>query len=120
MLVTTAMAGENFKKEPSLSSASATMKSPWPSTALVPMLFSLPPMTTVGSRPPSARTEATMEVVVVLPWAPAMATLYFNRMSSASISALGMTGVDFCSAASTSRLSCWTAEDVTTTSAPLI
>ena len=40
-----------------------------------PTPFSLPPMTTVGSSPPRAKTEATIEVVVVLPWAPAIATL---------------------------------------------
>jgi len=34
-----------------------------------------------------------MEVVVVLPWAPETATLYLMRISSASISALGMTGI---------------------------
>ena len=114
------MVGEYFKNDPSLSSASATIKSPWPSTALVPTLFSLPPMTTVGSRPPWANTEATIEVVVVLPCAPAMAMLYFSRISSASISARGITGMDACLAASTSGLSCPTADDVTTTSAPLI
>jgi hypothetical protein len=36
---------------------------------------------------------ATSEVVVVLPWEPAIATPYFTRISSASISARGMTGM---------------------------
>ncbi len=63
---------------------------------------------------------ATIEVVDVFPCAPAMATLYFNRISSASISARGMTGIDAFSAATTSGLSAETAEEVTTTSAPAI
>ena len=64
------MVGESLRKLPSLSSASATRNSPWPSLAFVPRLFSLPPITTVGSMPPAASTVATMEVVVVLPCAP--------------------------------------------------
>ena len=36
MLVMTAMAGDSFRNEPSLSSASATMSSPRPSRALLP------------------------------------------------------------------------------------
>jgi hypothetical protein len=46
-----------------------------------------------GIQLPLVRMEATMDVVVVLPWAPAMATPYLRRMSSDSISALGMTGI---------------------------
>ncbi len=34
-----------------------------------------------------------MLVVVVLPWVPAMAMPYFMRISSASISARGITGI---------------------------
>ena len=117
MLVTTAMVGEYFRKDPSLSSASATMKSPRPSTALVLRLLSLPPTTTVGSRPPLSSTEATREVVVVLPWAPDTATENLRRMSSASISALGITGTPAFLAAATSGLSGFTAEEITTTSA---
>ena len=37
MLVMTAIVGESFRKEPSLSSASATMTSPSPSLALLPI-----------------------------------------------------------------------------------
>ena len=44
-----------------------------PSRALAPAALSLPPITKVGSMPPSARMLATSEVVVVLPWVPAMA-----------------------------------------------
>ena len=53
-------------------------------------------MTTVGSRPPAASTAATIDVVVVLPCMPAMAMPYFRRISSASISARGMTGMCCC------------------------
>ena len=94
------------------------MKSPLPSTAFVPTLISFPPITTVGSRPPLASTAATMEVVVVLPWAPATATLYLRRINSASISARGITGIDKCRAATTSGFWGRTAEEITTTSAP--
>ena len=81
----------------------------------MPRLFSFPPITTVGSMPPAASTVATIEVVVVLPWAPAMATPYLSRMSSASISARGMTGTCFSRAAITSTLSFFTADEITTT-----
>ena len=89
------MAGDNARKDPSLSSASATRISPCPSLAFdPPQISSQPPMTTVGSRCPHVRMEATMEVVVVFPWAPAMATPYLSLISSASISALGITGIE--------------------------
>ena len=56
-------------------------------------LFSRPPMTKVGSRPPSASTLATRLVVVVLPCVPAIAMPCFRRISSASIIARGTTGI---------------------------
>ena len=59
------------------------------------MLLSFPPITTVGSSSPASSTAATSEVVEVLPWAPATAMLYFRRISSASISARGITGRDW-------------------------
>ena len=34
----------------------------------------MPPLTTVGSRPPASSRAATIEVVVVLPWVPPTAT----------------------------------------------
>ena len=43
--------------------------------------------------PPSARMLATSEVVVVLPWVPAMAMPCLKRISSASICARGTTGM---------------------------
>ena len=93
MLVTTATVGESFRNERSDSSASATMKSPLPRRAPEPSTPSRPPTTTVGSRPPWSSTRATIEVVVVLPWLPATATPYLRRISSASISARGITGM---------------------------
>ncbi|MBA7665791.1 hypothetical protein ES703_73865 [subsurface metagenome] len=112
------MLGQRRRKEPSLSSASATRKSLFPNLALEPPhMFNLPPITTVGSRPPCVRIEAIILVVVVFPCAPATAIPYFSLISSASISARGITGMD-CSLASTnSGLSSFTAEEKTTTSA---
>ena len=69
------------------------MKSPAPSLALAPMVLRRPPTMMVGSKPPASRTRAVIEVVVVLPCEPATAMPYFIRMSSASISARGMTGM---------------------------
>ncbi len=107
--------GKSMRNVPSLSSASATRYWLEPSFAFVPRLLSLPPITHVGSRPAPRITEATSEVVVVLPWAPATATLYFILISSASISALWITGMARAFASSTSGLSAFTADDVTTT-----
>ena len=75
-------------------------------------------MTKVGSSPASARTLVTSEVVVVLPWVPAMAMPCFRRISSASITARGTTGTRLARAAITSGLSPFTALEVTTASAP--
>lgn len=59
------------------------------------------------------------DVVVVLPCVPATAIPYFMRINSANISALGMTGIWRSRAIDTSALSGLTADDVTTTSAPM-
>ena len=75
-------------------------------------------MTKVGSRPASASTLVTRLVVVVLPWVPAIAMPCFRRISSASITARGTTGMRRARAAMTSGLSERTAVDVTTASAP--
>src|SRR5512140_130924 len=115
MLVTTATVGESFRNEPSLSSASATRNSPWPSFAFDPRLFSFPPTTAVGSQPAVASTVATIEVVVVFPCVPAIAMPYFIRINSASISARGITGIFRRCASRTSGLSDLTAEETTTT-----
>ncbi len=79
------------------------------------MAPSLPPMTMVGSIPPWLSTWATMLVVVVLPWEPAMAMPYFMRISSASISPRGITGTLAARAATTSGLLPFTALEITTT-----
>ena len=77
-----------------------------------------PPITTVGSSLPRVSTSATIAVVDVLPWEPATATPYFIRISSASISARGITGIRRRRASTTSGLSSPTADEITTTSAP--
>ena len=78
----------------------------------------MPPLITVGSRLPASSSAATIEVVVVLPCVPAMATQLFSRISSASISARRTTGRRFSRAATSSGLSRLIADDTTTTSAP--
>ncbi len=82
-----------------------------PARALELMALSLPPMTTVGSRPAAESTVETSEVVVVLPCDPAMAMPYFSRISSASISARGITGTPCCRARATSGFCAETAEE---------
>ena len=109
MLVTTAIVGVSRRNEPSLSSASATSRSPAPSRALEPSAAILPPTTTVGSSPAARSTVATSEVVVVLPCEPAIATPYFTRISSASISARVITGMPSARASVSSGLSGWIA-----------
>ena len=52
----------------------------------------MPPLITVGSKPPASSSAATSEVVVVLPWVPPIATQLLSRISSASISARRTTG----------------------------
>ena len=78
----------------------------------------MPPLITVGSKPPASSNVATIEVVVVLPCVPAMATQLFSRISSASISARRTTGRRCDRAATSSGLSGLMADDTTTTSAP--
>ena len=118
MFVTTDNTGNRFRKEASDSSASTTMYSPDPSWALAPALFRRPPMTKVGSRSAAASTLATRLVVVVLPWVPAIAMPLRMRISSASITARGTTGISRAWAATTSGLSALTAVEVTMASAP--
>ncbi|CFN59180.1 Uncharacterised protein [Bordetella pertussis] len=118
MLVTMAITGSRFRNEASDSSASTTMYSPWPRRALAPAEVSRPPITKVGSRPPAASTLATRLVVVVLPCVPATAMPRFRRISSASITARGTTGMRAARAARTSGLSPATAVEVTMAPAP--
>jgi hypothetical protein len=72
----------------------------------------------VGSSPAAARTLAVMEVVVVLPCAPAMAMPYFKRINSPSISARGMTGIFSAVRLDDFRIVAANAEETTTTCAP--
>src|SRR5581483_10065601 len=116
MFVITAIVGNNFKNERSLSSASATISSPRPSRALLPNALSRPPITAVGSSPARSSTSAIIDVVVVLPCAPATAIANRNRISSASISARGITGICRRAASRTSGFAGFTADDTTTTS----
>ncbi len=64
------------------------------------------------------RMVATMEVVVVLPWLPATAMPYLRRISSASISPRGMTGICSRLASCTSGFRSSTAELTTSALAP--
>ena len=118
MLVTTAREGRRQRNDLSLSSASTTINSPLPSRALEPNASSRPPMTAVGSRPACASITAIIEVVVVFPCAPATAMENFSRISSANISARGITGTFSRPASRISGLSGRTADEITTTSAP--
>ncbi len=111
MFVTTAIVGVSRRNDRSLSSASTTMYSPRPRRALLPKAESLPPMTAVGSSPARSSTSATIDVVVVLPCAPATAMPERSRISSASISALGITGMRRRRASAISGLSGRTADE---------
>ena len=117
MFVITAIVGNSFRNDRSLSSASATINSPRPSRALLPNALSRPPITAVGSSPARSSTSAIIDVVVVLPCAPATAMLNRSRISSASISARGITGICRRAASPTSGFVGRTADDTTTTSA---
>ena len=69
----------------------------------------IPPLTTVGSRPPASSRAAIIEVVVVLPCVPPTAIENCSRISSASISARRTSGSRRSRAATISGLSCFTA-----------
>src|SRR6185503_19123125 len=117
MLVITATVGYSTRNDRSLSSASATRYSPRPSRALLPKAESRPPITAVGSTPARSSTTAIIDVVVVLPCEPATAIENRSRISSASISARGMTGMPRRVASTTSGFEGRTADDTTTTCA---
>src|ERR1022692_2251252 len=83
-----------MRKEPSLSSASATKMSPLPSSAPSPVPARMPPMTYDGSAPHSRSTVVSMEVLVVLPCVPATAIPRWPSMMEASAAArLGQLGI---------------------------
>ena len=115
MLVTTAMVAGSLRKVPSDSSASATTQSPPPRRAFDPQALMMPPLMTVGSIPAASSRAAMSDVVVVLPWVPPTAMDHFRRISSPSISARRTTGIRRLRAATTSRLSGFTADEMTTT-----
>ncbi len=77
----------------------------------------MPPLMTVGSLPPASSSAAIIEVVVVLPCVPPIATVHFKRMISASISARFTTGTPRARAASVSGLPFLIADETTTTPA---
>ena len=79
MFVTTATSRRSFRKERSDSSASITAHSPSPQAAFVPAARSSPPIRNAGSRPVSSRTSAIIEAVVVFPWVPLTAIVFFIR-----------------------------------------
>ena len=64
--------------------------------------------------------DAIRLVVVVLPWVPATAIPFLNRINSESISALGITGILFLMAAFNSGLFLSIADEMTITSTFLI
>ena len=111
MFVITAIDGDSLRNERSLSSASTTMYSPRPSRALLPNALNRPPITAVGSSPARSSTIAIIDVVLVLPCAPATAMPSRSRISSASISARGMTGTCRARASTSSGLSGRTADE---------
>ena len=119
MFVMTAKRGESFKNDRSLSSASATRYLPRPSLALLPNELTRPPITTVGSRPATSSTRAIIDVVVVLPCAPATAIPWRSCMSSARTSARATTGKPRSRAATISGLVDRTADEYTTSSTSL-
>ena len=82
------------------------------------MVPTRPPTTTVGSSPAWFRMVAAIEVVVVLPWLPATAMPYFRRISSASSSPRGITGICSRRASCTSGFCSSTAELTTSARAP--
>ena len=84
---------------------------------MLPNALSRPPITAVGSRPARSSTSAIIDVVLVLPCAPATAMPNRSRISSASSSARGITGIRRARAAASSGLSGRTADENTTTSA---
>ena len=120
MLVTMQTVERSLVKVPSDSSASTTIQLPSPRLALEPYALITPPLMTVGSSPTPSSSAATMEVVVVLPCVPAMATVHFRQISSASISARRTTGMPSARAASTSGLPDLMADEITSAPAPSI
>ena len=66
--------GKNDKKLLVYSQASVTNMSDLPTRIFPPMLFKMPPTDIVGSLCAARRISVSIEVVVVLPWVPAIFT----------------------------------------------
>ena len=111
------------RKEPSLSSTSATSRSPCPSLtglAKPPGRGTRPPIRAVGSRPAASSRCALIADVVVFPWEPAIAIASLVRITSASRAPRPTIGIFARRAASSSGLSSGIADDRTMVSAPSI
>ena len=79
----------------------------------------MPPIITVGSAWAAMKMWVVMEVVVVLPWVPAMHTAFrYCRMMAPQASARSKTGMPPARAAAISGLSSWIAAVRMTNSAP--
>ena len=96
--------GVNLENDPSLSSASTTIHSPFPSLALLLQLLIIPPFITVGSKSAPSSIDATKEVVVVFPCVPAIAIDHLSRINSHNISALCTIGIRLLLASKSSTL----------------
>ena len=119
MFVTTESWGDSRRNERSDSSASTTSHSPAPQAALRPVVRSSPPMRYDGSSPIRSRACAAIELVVVLPCVPAMASVRFSALTSASSSLRCSSRSPRAAAAARSGLSAAMAVDTTTsTSSP--
>ena len=116
-LVTTATRGVMARKDPSDSSASTTKCGPVPQCALVPEDCSSLPIAKDGSSPQACSATVTIEVVVVLPWVPAMAMGWRPAITALSASARVHTGSPRRRASTTSGFVGGIAVDATTTDA---
>ena len=74
MLRITEIFGKKWRKLLVYSQASVTKMSEPPTRIFPPMAFRMPPTEMVGSFSPARRMWESMEVVVVFPWVPEMAT----------------------------------------------
>ena len=108
------------RKEPSLSSTSATAQSLRPSRsgpASPSGSGTRPPTMAVASRPAARSRWPVIAVVVVLPWDPAIATTCCSSRHSASSAPRPTISTPRARAATSSGLSCAIADERTTTSA---
>src|SRR3954469_6045858 len=91
--------------------------SPSPAWPLLPDSFRSPPMAKEGSAPQACTATVSIEVVDVLPWVPAAATLRRPAITEASATARGSTRRSRSRAATSSGLSERMAVETTTVSA---